>query len=279
MRGEPAVVVEEVEGDRRRPGLPDPRERLGVQRHRRGDAAADQQRPPGERRRALGVRVADQGRRRGAGACSSTAASRSGSRSRIGSIRLTPISTGGWCRQTNAGAVVLGELLVQPGQRRRRSARRGRSAPPAAPTPASRASGTGRPAGPSTWSSRPSASRSSSPSGERVADVVVAGADQQRPGPAVQDRPRRGVLLGEPWSAMSPVTRSTSGRGSSARRWSSDPVARGARASRRPAEVQVAEVGDVNRSSHAVEAVATAGRRPVTRTRRGTRRRSRSPAR
>ncbi len=195
MRGEPAVVVEDVEGDRGRAGLPDPRERLGVQRDGRRDASADEERPARRTSTRTGCARARPGSRRGAGA---SRAPRRGARARAagsGPSGETPISTGGWWRQTYAG----------------RSSSASRSSSQASDASVSSPGSTRSPGrrGHQRVEHQEPGGRQvehlveravrlavEEPAGERVADVVVAGPDQQRTGPAGQDRARRGVLLG-----------------------------------------------------------------------------------
>ena len=224
---------QEVQRERRCGRLPDARERLGVQRHRRGDAAADEQRPAGERGGRTGCARGRPGSPTWCGCARSTASSRSGSRSRIGSISATPMSTGGWCRQTNVGRWSLSELARRARPATRRPARRGRSAPPAARRPASRASGTGRPAGRAPGRSGPVAARPSRPRANASRTSWLPVPTSRGPGQRVEDGPRLGVLLGEPVVGDVAGDEEQVGRGSSASRWSRTRSAR-ARASGGP---------------------------------------------
>ena len=147
VRGEPAVVVEQVERDRGRAGLPDQRERLGVQRAR----WTRRRRRPAAGRPANVVA-------HWVCACPTSVAAWCGCRcehggealgraqpDRVHQARRRSRPAGGGGRRTPDGRPRRGARRARPGTRRR--ARRGRSAPPAARRPASRASGTGRPAG------------------------------------------------------------------------------------------------------------------------------------
>ena len=192
--GEPTVVVEQVEGQRRRAGLPDDGIRLAVQRHRRGGAAADQQRPAGEGGRAGGVGVADQG-----GDDVRVLPDHELERLRVlqQDRRHQPEpDVGRRVVQAHERGLVVGrELPVEPGQRRPGRARRGRCAGRPGPGPASRASATGsrRRRGPGGSGRRPRgrADPWRTPRGRRGCRCrPVCG-----PGQRVEDAPRLGVLL------------------------------------------------------------------------------------
>ena len=237
------VVVEQVEGERGRPGLPDHGVGLVVQRDRRRAAAADQQRPAGERRRAGGVRVAHERGDRRAGASSRTCSSDSGCLSRIGAIRPTPMSPGGWCRETNAGRSSL------PAGRRARRAGPRESSPWSIRWPSRRRHQRVQHQDPEVRGLEHldqrvrGGLRVEQAAGERLADVVVAGADQLGAGPGVEDGARLGVLLGQ--SVVGDVAGHEEHVGPGVQR---EQVRHDRLGSRpgvgRPAEVGVADVGD-----------------------------------
>ena len=195
--GQPAVVVEEVDGVAGRGVVPE--ERAGPPGRGRPWRPPRRRGAAGGRRRCWRPSCARARRAwpRRAGDRPSTAARSSASTRRIGSIRSMPISTGGWCRQTKLG----------------RSSR------------ASSASSQARVSGPSSpWSWRTPSTASTSESsirnrdatdlvgpvgprdvgvgeergGVRRSDVVVARRDRHRAGPRRQHLDRLGVLVGEP---------------------------------------------------------------------------------
>ena len=122
----------------------------------------------------------------------------SGSLSRIGAIRPRPMSAGGWCSETNAGLSSERQLLVEPGQLVRREL--AVVDPLAVPRGDERV----QHQDPEVRGLEHLDQRAGDDlhvehaAGERLADVVVAGADQLGAGPGVEDGARLGVLLGQP---------------------------------------------------------------------------------
>ena len=214
VRGEPAVVVQQVERERRRPGLPDHRVGLGVQRHGRG------QPPPISSGRPANVVAQACGR--GRPAWPPRAGARHDRRqplgvaSRIGAISPRPMSTGGWCRQTNVGRS--SRRAARPASRAgRRRARRGRSAGPsgADTSESSIRNRTPRPRAPVQPLRRaPASSPSANASRTSWLPVPTSWGRARRPGRLA---PRRTPRVGR-GRRRRRSTRSTSGRGSSASR-------------------------------------------------------------
>ena len=157
----------------------------------------------------------------------------SGSLSRIGAIRPRPMSAGGWCRETNAG------LSSEPSCSSSQASWSRESSPWSIRLP-SRA-GTSessirirKSSASSTWTSGPGTiSTSSMPRANASRTSWLPVPTSLGPGQASRTARASAYSSGSPWSAMSPETRSTSGRGSSASRCATTASAR-ARASGGP---------------------------------------------
>ena len=184
-----APVVDEVEGEAGRRGVPDGVDLLGV------CGTVETTPPPISSGRPANVvapivcacptRVATT-----CGWRSSTAARSSPSISRIGSISSSPIVVGGWWRQTNVGVVRSAELTIQPGQLVRPE-------PPLVdPLPRDGVDQRVQHHEPEAVGRSTTVRASTpSPSTYAVAHVVVARAHRERAGPAVEPGPGLGVLL------------------------------------------------------------------------------------
>ena len=129
------------------------------------------------------------------GCARSTASSRSGRRSRIGSIRPTPIGTGGWCRQTNVGRSSASSCASSQASVSSVSSPGSIRSPAGAET--SESSIRKRAAGRSSaWSSGPSASRPSSPRANASRTSWLPVPTSSAPVQRASDGPRLVVLLG-----------------------------------------------------------------------------------
>ena len=188
-------------------------------------AAADEEWAAGERRGAGGVRVAHEGGDH-VRVLSCHQLQWLGLPSRIGAIRPRPMSAGGWCRETNEGLSSEASCSSSQASWSRESSPWSIRLPSRAGT-ASPASGSGSPrpraAGRAGRGRSPCrAGRGRTPRGRRGCRCRPASGRARRRG-----RSRASAYSsGRPWSAMSPETRSTSGRGSSASRCATTASAR-----------------------------------------------------
>ena len=224
--GEPAVVTEQVEGERRRDGLPDRGVGLGVER---APSRRTRRRPAVRPAKVVAQIVWAWPTRVATTWGARTTQLRDSARlSRIGAIRPRPrLLAGGAGRRTSAG---------RPPPAARRASRAGRPAPP------------GRSARPSVGGTSESSIRTRRPRRRSASGSAVGARSRGRgrtprgrrgcrcrqPGPGrARGRPApRRTPPAVPWSATSPVTTRTSGRGSSASRCASDRFGPGPRVGR-----------------------------------------------